>query len=154
MNTTPQPPSALQLPNMVVAVQSLTPKMHLWNAAKAELTPVIGGNLEHNSVYIHGSMPKEFRMAAEEQAFESELIFGPLPATIEEVPLDEYPECELVITNCRMVILPDLTPKKVLPVVREHPATKELKAKKKAEKSYCKVLPLFPDYPTSNQLSA
>lgn len=94
-------------PRLVVAVPSITPVFALWNSETNQLKRVYGGNVCENSVYTDGTMPKLFRMAAEEDNYHNELILHPLPNTIEEVALNESPECQLVILNFKTLELPE-----------------------------------------------
>lgn len=117
-----QPEPALQ-PEFVVAVPSLMPEFAVWNAATQELKTVYGGNIAENSVYVAGDMPLSFRIAAEEESFENELIIHPLPRTIEELVLSENPECQLVIAKGKLIELPFVEPKvKQGCIILKHPA--------------------------------
>jgi hypothetical protein len=115
---------------MAVAVPNLIPQFAVWNSKTKTMEPVYGGNVNENSVYIRGAMPKVFRMAAEEGNYENELIFQPLPDNIEEIPLSEYPECKLLITNCKLFELPEAKPEPESCKVIEHPAAWFARAKK------------------------
>lgn len=114
---------------LVVAVPSLMPEFALWNPATHTLSKVYGGNLSENSLYIAGTMPKSFRMAAEDCSYENELVLRPLPASIEEVVLSENPDLKLVITNCQQIEVQPKAPAKACKVI-EHPAAWFAKAKK------------------------
>ena len=136
-------------PRLVVAVPSLTPQWFLWNTQTGEVKEIIGGNLAEESVYTKGPMPKNFRLAAEDESYHNEIIFRPLPATIEETLLPESPECKVVLMNCKPVQIPEVKPLKTACVVRELPATTEYKAAKMCKT--VKFLPLFPDYNPQTQ---
>lgn len=131
---------------LVVAVPSLTPEFALWNPATHTLSKVYGGNLSENSLYIKGTMPKNFRMAAEDCSYEHEYLPYPLPEHIEEVVLDENPELKLVITNCQQIEVNPKAEAKTCKVI-EHPAAWFAKAKKlhhKQHRSDANQLFLFP----------
>lgn len=142
-NNVPQPLLMTPQPEMVVAVPSIdiaftiwnsatgksekttAPRFALWNPETNEYSRVYGGNTCQNTVYREGIMPKTFRMAVEneEQAFER--IFQPIPATIEEVALDETPELKLVLTNYQLIPIPEILPEKAAKkecLVLTHPA--------------------------------
>lgn len=123
-------------PRLVVAVPSITPIYALWNSETNELKRVYGGNLCENSVYVAGQMPKGFRMAAEDGSDGNELILSPLPNTIEEVVLNESPECQLVILNYTLIEKPEPKQKPGCKVIQHPAAPAALEVKK--EKSFKK----------------
>ena len=108
-------------PRLVVAVPSLQPEFALYNTATGELKRVYGGNVCENSVYTDGIMPKAFRLAAEDESYQNELILSPLPAEIEETVLSESPECKLVITGYKLLEIQEQEEQPGCRVLR-HPA--------------------------------
>lgn len=167
-------PQIEQLPEMVVAVPTLTPEYGLLcmqpesGYPAGTILTVYGGNMNAGSLYVPGYTSKYRRIAADFEEYEHEVLTQPLPELISEIVPTEYPGCfQLVITNAQVmpVPVPSIAPKVFCKVIK-HPATPEPedlaeamyvqkhlnKLKKKAAKNKDPhTLFLFPDLEPLNQ---
>lgn len=124
-------------PNMAVSVPSLTPEFGLLclqpvdRYTRGQIRPVYGGNMAENSIYTNGTTSKHRRSAADFEQYESELIIQPLPDLIEEINPEDYPGTyQLIITNGKVIELPEAKPEPETCKVIEHPAAWFARAKK------------------------
>lgn len=101
-----------------VVVQSLTPRMSVLivepieDFRPGETLPLYGGYTSQydnaTRLYLDGDTPNDWRLAVEEDGYDNEILFRPLPDHIRELDLSEYPagSVEIVVDECRVIPMP------------------------------------------------